>query len=533
MLKVRGLSKRYEGNAVLEDVSFSTVRNKVVSFVGENGAGKSTLLNILSGLVTSDAGEMWLLGKGYRPRGYGTAVRLGVTRVFQEQTLVLNVPVYENLLLGLEDQFDRASQWVDKASMIAAAERIVETAGIDIDVRRRTGLYDFSKRQTIEIARACLASHLVLGVTVPLVLLDEPTSALDQQDEQAFFRLIERMRAIGSLIFVSHRLAEVLSVSDEIHVLKDGRLVASLDADKADEAMLHELMVGREQVVDYYHLGRQQLIGPDRPVVLRLEDLAHNGSFEDVSIEVHAGEVVGIGGLLDSGKSALGRVASGVDLPTAGTVALADDAPGRPDIVAFVGRRLGYVPAERLAEGLIAPFSVTWNISLASGGDLLATRFGFWRCRQEIRTAADYIEKLAIRSGTPRQVCTRLSGGNQQKVVLARWLSRDPLVLVLDNPTRGVDAGAKEEIYRIIRDLTDRGAGILLITDELLELIGLSNKILIMQRGQIVAEVPAPAAAKPTERELVARMLPQGTVRPAAPDPVRADRRADHMEQVT
>ena len=531
MLELRGLSKRYEGNVVLGDVSLDVARGKVVSIVGENGAGKSTLLNILSGLVTPDAGEMRLQGGLYRPNGYGAAARLGITRVFQEQALIPNIPVYENLLLGLEDQFDRIGQWVDKAAMIAAAERIVEKAGIDVDVRRRTGAYDFSKRQTIEIARACLATHLVLGIKTPLVLLDEPTSALDQQDEQAFFRLVERMRRIGSLIFVSHRLAEVLTLSDEIHVLKDGRLVASLDADKADEATLHGLMVGREQVVDYYHEYRQRQISSFHPVVLRLQDLARDGAFEKVSMEVRAGEVVGIGGLLDSGKSALGRVASGVDQPTSGTVALAGDTPGRPDIVAFVERGLGYIPAERLAEGLIAPFPVDWNISAASGGDRLATRLGFWRRRQEVQTALTYIGKLGIRSGTPRQACTRLSGGNQQKVVLARWLSRDPRVLVLDNPTRGVDAGAKEEIYAIIRGLTDRGAGILLITDELLELIGLSNRILIMQRGRVVAEVAAPVDAKPTERALVAQMLPRGAVRPAAPGLTGAGHPADQLEQ--
>jgi len=507
LFRAESLSKRYGANAVLDDVGFAIGRNKVVSFVGENGAGKSTLLNILSGIAAADRGRMWLDGAPFHPGDYRTASRRGVTRVFQEQALVLNVPVYENFALGNEGRFDRFGQFVDKAAMIAAAERIVEEAGIDVDVRRRTGAYDFSKRQSIEIARACLVPTRLLGIETPLILLDEPTSALDQRDEAAFFRLVARMRTRGSLVFVSHRMSEVLSLSDEIHVLKDGRLVASLDAAEADEATLHGLMVGRERVADYYHEGRQRPIAADAPVVLSLRGIGRPREYEDVSIDVRAGEVVGVGGLLDSGKSALGRGAAGVDHPAAGTVALDGGPPGSPDIAAFVRRRLGYVPAERLAEGLIAPFSVAWNISAASGGDLFSNAFGLWRGRRERATAQQYVTSLGIRSGSPGQVCTRLSGGNQQKVVLARWLCRDPRVLVLDNPTRGVDAGAKEEIYQIIRDLTDRGVGILLITDELLELIGLSNRILIMQRGRLVADVPASSDAKPSEHDLIAWML--------------------------
>ena len=303
LFHAEGLSKRYGPNAVLDDVGFTVGRNKVVSFIGENGAGKSTLLNVLSGIVPADRGRMWLNSTPFRPGDYGTASKLGVTRVFQEQALVLNVPVYENFALGHERRFDRFGQFVDKAAMIAAAERIVEEAGIDVDVRRRTGSYDFSKRQSIEIARACLVPTRLLGIENPLILLDEPTSALDRQDETTFFRLVARMKTRGSLIFVSHRLSEVLSLSDEIHVLKDGRLVASLDVAEADEATLHGLMVGRERVTDYYQEGRQHRVAANTPVVLSLRGIGRPGEYADVSIDVRAGEVVGIGGLLNSARA--------------------------------------------------------------------------------------------------------------------------------------------------------------------------------------------------------------------------------------
>jgi ribose transport system ATP-binding protein len=508
VLVAEALGKSYEGIPILSGISFTLPPRSVVTFVGENGAGKSTLFNILSGITRPDQGSMILHGSRYQPRSCLDAWGHGVSRVFQEQSLILNVPVYENMVLGQEARFTRAG-FVNRAAMIRVAGRMVEDAGLTIDVRRQTGSFDFSKRQSIEIVRACLGPVHVGGIVQPLVLLDEPTSALDRRDEDAFFALVERLRQTGSLLFVSHRLTEVLAVSDAVHVLRDGVIVASLPAKDATEPLLHELMVGRERSADYYHEGRQRDVAAER-VVFKASALSAPGLYEAIDLEVRAGEVLGIGGLLDSGKSALGKGVAGVDAPASGRVSLLGAPPRPPRIRKFVRSGLGYVPAERLVDGMITAFSVAWNMSIGSGGDRATNRLGLWRGRQETRTAAMFIDRLRIRSATPRKVCSRLSGGNQQKVVLARWLARNPGVLVLDNPTRGVDAGAKEEIYRVIRELTDGGVGILLITDELLELIGLSNRIIIMQRGRIVAELDAPPDAKPTERELVAWMLPQG-----------------------
>ncbi|WP_238311928.1 sugar ABC transporter ATP-binding protein [Methylobacterium organophilum] len=515
LFEARGLSMRYGPVPVLDGIEFDIPRNAVVTFVGENGAGKSTLFNILSGITAAQHGTMRLAGLPYAPRDYGRAARLGVSRVFQEQSLVLNVPVYENLLLGWEAGFARAGQFLDRGAMIAAAERIAEEADLDIDVRRRTGAYDFSKRQSIEIARACLAGRLLGGVETPLVLLDEPTSALDRRDEEAFFRLVDRVRKRGSLLFVSHRLTEVLGVSDIIYVLKDGKLVAKRDPRATSEAELHSLMVGRARVADYYHEHRQRVVSEAEKPVLTVRALERAGAFAPIDLRVRPGEVVGIGGLLDSGKGALGKAIAGIDSADAGTVALGDAPASAAEIGRFVRDGLGYVPAERLVEGIIPSASVAWNISLASGGDLFANALGWWRRRREVETAQRHVRGLAIRSATPDARTASLSGGNQQKVVLARWLCRSLKVLVLDNPTRGVDAGAKEEIYRLIRDLAERGVGIVLITDELLELIGLSNRILILQRGRLVADLPAPAEAKPREQDLVALMLPQSGDAPA------------------
>jgi ribose transport system ATP-binding protein len=504
LLAVHGVSKSYGPVPVLHDVTLSVPSRSIVGIVGENGAGKSTLFNIISGLSKADAGEMRLKGKPFAPTSFAQAFSLGVSRVFQEQALIQNVPVYANLLHSQESRYTRFGQWLDKRAMIAVAERIVEEAGLDVDVRRTTGAYGFSKRQAIEIARACLAPRYVMGISDPVVLLDEPTSALDRRDETAFFDLVVRLKAQASFVFVSHRLSEIRALSDVLHVMRDGRLSARLDPKSTDEPTIHGLMVGRARADDYYHATEQQRV--EHQEVLFRADGFNGAGFADVSLEVRPGEIVGIGGLLDSGKSAFGKAVAGVQRPATGTVSLAGGRAQTPDIGKLIPLGLGYIPAERHLEGIIPNLSLAINLSLPSP-DRFST-LGVWRRGRERRAAEKAIKDMGVRSGDPSVPLINLSGGNQQKVVLARWLQRDLRLLVLDNPTRGVDAGAKEEIYRHIRTLTAKGVGILLITDELSELIGLSNRILIMQRGRVVTEIAAPPDGKPTEHELIAHMLP-------------------------
>ncbi len=509
VLRVRDLTKSYGDNTVLDGVDIEVGRHEIVGIVGENGAGKTTLLNILSGVVAADSGQVELNGEVIEPRDYHAATLLGISRVFQEQALIPNIKVYENLLLSHEALFTRALQLVDSGKMIATAVEIVRESGLDIDVTRQTSDYSFSKRQLIEIARACLLPYMVLGVEHPIVLLDEPTAALEKADEERFFDLMRRLKSRGSLVFVSHRLTEVLEICDTVYVLKDGKLVTRLRTADANEHMLHGLMVGRERDADYYHEIEQRNVA-DQAVAFRTDGLSGTGLYSDISIDIRAGEVLGIGGLLDSGKSEFGKGAAGITAPDRGTVTLGDDTARRPEVRDLLGKGMGYVPAERLAEGMIAPFPLAWNVTLASGGDIFAGRMGIWRNRHETEVAEHYIKLLKIKADNSKILCERLSGGNQQKVVLARWLCRQLKVLILDNPTRGVDAGAKEEIYRLIRGLTGEGVAVLLITDDLLELIGLSNRIAIMQHGQVTKTVAAPPEGKPSERQLISLMLSNG-----------------------
>ncbi len=501
-----GLSKSFGGAQVISDVSLDIGENEVVGIVGENGAGKTTLFNIISGIVRPDAGDMTLRGQPFKPRNYLGAKASGISRVFQEQALIPNILVYENLLLSYEAMFTRWGEILDKKKMVEMAERIVEPVGLDIDVRRPTSDYSFSKRQLIEIARACLVPTELLGIDHPIVLLDEPTSALEKGDEENFRKLISKLRTRSSIVFVSHRLTEVLELTDSIYVLKDGQLVERLNSAEADERTLHGLMVGRDRESDYYHEALQ-IDAFAGATAFAVKGLSRAKEYHDVTFDVRQGEVVGLGGLMNSGKSEFGKGAAGIVLPDRGEVTLSDGPSEYPSIHKLVSDGLAYVPAERLTEGMINSFPVTWNLSLAGRMENFVNRFGLWRHRHEQDVAEEYIESLSIRAPGPTAICSTLSGGNQQKVVLSRWLCRNPKCLILDNPTRGVDAGAKEEIYALIRELCATKVGILLITDDLLELIGLSNRVIIMQHGRIAKIIDAPAKSKPTERQLIEAML--------------------------
>ncbi len=507
LLSAEGLTKSYSGTPVLNAVSLAVPEGHVVGIVGENGAGKSTLLNILSGIVKPEAGRLEVNGLEVQLDGYGQAMRLGISRVFQEQALIGNLPVYENILLSLEGRYASLGQIMRRREMIAVARALLEEAGLALDVTQATRRLSFSRRQLLEIVRACLVPLRVLGIERPLVLLDEPTASLEKSDEAVFFELIAQLRGQVSFVFVSHRLSEVLSLCDSIVVLKDGQRVEELQSAKASEERLHALMVGRERIADYYHEGRQGHFPREARPEVQVEGLGDERHYHDVSFDLRAGEILGIGGLVASGTAELGRGLAGILPPTRGSLRLGDSAPQTPKIGCLIRQGVGYVPAERLAAGMIPAFPLSWNLSLAGGQDQFVGPLGFWRRGLEAAVATDYIRRLRIRARGADQRCDTLSGGNQQKVVLARWLCRSLTLLILDNPTRGVDAGAKEEIYDFIRGLSEAGVAILLITDDLPELIGLSDRIAIMAHGRVTAEIAAPAEAKPSEQAIVAAML--------------------------
>jgi ribose transport system ATP-binding protein len=502
VLTAHGLTKSFWGQRAVDDVSLELTPGAVLGLVGENGAGKSTLLNLLSGCLTPDSGELIVRGRPARPRSYLDATALGIFRVFQEPALVPSLSVADNLFLAHEDVFTTRGM-LRTRSMRAAARDVLERFDHGwIDVDRPAGQYEFATRQVVEIIKAFALSEL-LGVAEPVILLDEPTAGLAREEIEFLFARRDRMRSSAALVFVSHRLSEVLDLSDQLLVLKDGRTVAALPAGEVDERQLHLHMVGRVRDEQFYR-ERRQLEVNGAPTRLRAERLTLPGWFEGVDLTVKAGEILGVAGVLGSGKSQLAQALFGMHRDVSGTVEVDGEPAGRLAIGRMMSLGVGYVTPDRQDEGVIGSLPVSWNITLA---ELSTSRGGLVRRRQERARAEELVERLRVKTAGLQVPVESLSGGNQQKVIIARWLCFGVRVLVLDNPTRGIDAGAKEEIYLLLRELAEHGTAMVIVSDDLLEVIGLSNRILVMKDGRVVREVPSLVEAKPHETDLVAAMV--------------------------
>lgn len=503
-LRVTELSKSYPGVQAVDGLSLRVDGGEILGLVGENGAGKSTLLNILSGVELPDGGRIEVDGREIRPRDYKAANDAGIFRVFQEDATIPGLKVYESLFLSHEARFGGRLPILRRGELIRRAQRVVADFGLDVDVRRPIGELEIGVRQSLEIVRAVALSEL-LETKHPVLLLDEPTTALDSVQDERFLNLIDGLRGRATVIFVSHRLQEVLGACDRICVLKDGRLVADEPTASLDEARLHELMVGRERADNYYREDAQTGGDTMADPVLLAEGLAIEGQLAPTDLAVLPGEVLGIGGLQGSGRSLLGQALAGLVPVDSGTVSIAGSPAATPHFRDLIDRGLAWVPGDRQNDGMIADATVLSNFQLASLHDRFS-KLGIWRSKDVKRAADEWIGRLDIRPPRRDARAGSLSGGNQQKVVLAKWLCRDPRVVILENPTQGVDTGARESIYEVIRGLTADGVGVVLITDDLTELIGLSDRITVMVGGRLTASFEAPAKNKPDEKEVVALM---------------------------
>lgn len=504
LLTTHGLSRFFEGVAALSGMTMEVRRGEIVGLVGENGAGKSTLLNLLSGSLRPDEGRIEVRGRATELADYRQATEQGIFRVFQELALLPNVPVYENMFLAHEGRFQTAG-FLNRGRMRQAAGRVLEEFGHGwIDPTASTGALDFPSRQALDIIRAFALAEL-LEIETPILLLDEPTSALTRQDVGFVMDLLRDVRPRAGVVFVSHRLTEVLELSDRIYVLKDGQQVAETTPGDTTEAQLHELMVGRLRDVHFYKESRQRR--PELAPVLEVHGLTRAPEFADVSLSVHRGEILGVGGVLGSGKSSMARALLGALPNTTGAVEVEGRGlPRRWSVRDMVHAGVGYLPPDRNTDGLIVDFPVAWNISLARVAMATDGHLTVHKGRERSK-ARDLVERLAIKTRSVSVPAKQLSGGNQQKVALARWLALGVKLLVVDNPTRGVDAGAKEQIYELMRSLADAGVAFLVVSDDLLELIGLSNRILVMKDGRIAGQIDTPPEDKPTESQLVAQMV--------------------------
>ncbi len=500
VLEVRNASKSFPGVLALDDVSLEIRPNEVVGLIGENGAGKSTLLKALNGAYRLDEGEIRANGSRVDLKGPRDAFDHGIAMVYQEQSVLRTLSVAENVFLGREAEFTRFGV-LNKRAMNAAAR--VELAKVRLDVDPATLCEDlsFAERQMVEIAAAISLDSRISGNIV--ILLDEPTSVLESKEVEVLFGIVRELKSRAAFVFISHRLDEVLELSDRIYVMRDGKSVAEMASSDATVGQLHELMVGRTLRHEYYRETRQGV--PQEDVALEAVDVSSASGFRNVSFALRKGEILGIAGVIGSGREALARCLAGLAPIDSGELRV----HGRP--VRFghpsdaVARGIGYLPQDRKVEGLVTGAPVSENMTLAALGDF--ARGGLLRLGKEAEVARDWIERLGIKTPSADTFAGSLSGGNQQKVVLSKWQIARSSVVILDHPTRGIDVGAKEDVYDLIRDMTDAGLSVVLLGDTLEEVIGLSHRILVMRDGAVSAEFGAEPGAKPEQIQLIQHMV--------------------------
>ena len=477
-LRMTGITKTFPGIKALSDVALEVDAGEVHAIVGENGAGKSTLMKILAGVYQPDGGSIELQGEPVRLSGPIDARKRGIGMVYQELNLVPDLTVAENITLG---STPRRFGFVDRTALAERTREVLADLDTKIDPRALVGSLTVSQQQIVEIAKAYAAQPRI-------IVLDEPTSSLSEHETQSLFRIIERMKANGiAIIYISHRLREVVEISDRVTVLRDGALVETRPTAGISAAEMIRLMVGRD-LTDVFP-KREVPIGD---VAFEIRGLRRAGVFDDVDITVRSGEIVGLAGLVGAGRTEVARAVFGLDRPDAGEVLIGGEPVrlGTPKRAVDAG--IAYVPEDRKRDGIIPQLSIQANISLATLGAVATA--GWIRGGAERRLAEQKATELHVSPPVVDRRVDTLSGGNQQKVVFAKWLAAAPAVLILDEPTRGVDVGAKADIHEIIGQLAAAGTAILLISSELPEVLAVSDRVYVLHEGRVTAELPRGAA---------------------------------------
>lgn len=476
-LVATGIGKSYGPTRALDGVDFALERGEVHALVGENGAGKSTLSRILCGLTPPDEGALTIGGRPYRPRSKRDADDLGVRMVSQELTLIPTLTIAESISL---ERLPHRWGWIDRKRLLERARNALEVVGLaGLDPERRVGDLGVGQQQLVEIAAG-------LSRRCEALILDEPTAALSAAEVDRLFARLEELKAAGAgIVYISHRLEELLRIADRVSVLRDGRRVATGRADELPHRELIRLMVGRD--LDEPARCRR---GPRRPgsTLLRAVGLRRRPTVQGVSFELCRGEVLGLAGLMGSGRTETLRLVFGADVADGGQLWIGDDGeptpPRSPREAALRGVAL--LTENRKEEGLLLPLAVSDNITLACLRRF-GSRGGWIRREAEARAAADWVQRLRIRCHATDQPVRDLSGGNQQKVLIARWLLREPDILLFDEPTRGIDVGARHEVHRLLGELADRGKGIVVASSDLEELLEVADRIAVLSAGRLVA----------------------------------------------
>lgn len=476
LLQMKGISKAFGSNKVLLDISLDLHNGEILSLLGENGAGKSTLIKILGGIYSSDSGEIYIDGEKKAISTSAAAQEYGVRIIHQEIVLVPHRTIAANIFLGREPRTSLGT--LDYKKMVSESQKIMDEFGIDLDPDSLVCELSLGLQQQVEIIKAVSANARI-------VVMDEPTSSLSESETEILFQIIEKLKKKGvGIIYISHRLDELFQISDRIMVLRDGRVINTVPIAEAKREELINMMVGR--VLDKYYVRTKNEI---RDIALEVKGLQHKKLFSDISFQVHYGEIIGFSGLVGAGRTEVMKAVFG-GIPHDGGKILLEGTEvkiRKPRDAMEAG--IAYVPEDRRGEGLVLLNDVEFNIGLADIKDLvkgIRVRKSKWK-----KIVDDYVEKFSIKITSPRQKTGRLSGGNQQKVVLGKWLAIKPKVIILDEPTRGIDVGSKAEIYSIINDLAADGAAIIIVSSDLPEIINMCDRTYIMCEGRITGELSA------------------------------------------
>jgi galactofuranose transport system ATP-binding protein len=480
LLVMRDITKRFHGAHALSSASLEVEPAEIMALIGQNGAGKSTLIKVLTGAHRRDSGSIMLAGRSIDFSSPQAAQLGGVSTIYQEINLVPFRSVTENIFLGREH---RRYGFLDWRRMNAEAAEVLRRFAIEIDVRRPLMEFSTAIQQMVAIARA-------VSFKAQLVIMDEPTSSLDGTEVAVLFDVMRRLRAEGvAVIFISHRLDELYQVCDRITVMRDGRTVTTSRMADIDKLHLISAMLGRDlETVRARSTGFSAAHAAAGDVVLSAEGLRIGRKVRDARVEVRERQIVGLAGLLGSGRTEVARAIFGADPPDAGTIRLGGGTVSPQEPADAIALGVGYCSEDRKADGIVPDMSVRENMTL--GVLPRITRMGIVEESRQQEIVDRFMKRLAIKASSPEQKIRELSGGNQQKVLLARWLCTDPKLLILDEPTRGIDVGAKAEIQALIRELADQGLGVLMISSELEEITEGADRVFVLSDGRTVADLP-------------------------------------------
>lgn len=501
ILEMINVNKSFPGVKALQNVNLNVHQNEIVGLVGENGAGKSTLMKIIIGIYEMDKGKMKLYGKDVKLSDSKMAIQMGVGMVFQEGSLVPNLSVAENLFLGHENRFKRYGL-ISISKVMEEAKKQLNRVGLNIDPK--TYIYNLSQayQQMVEVARLLWLSN-IYHVENPLLILDEPTTVLASKEIKQLFNILREIKNEASIIFISHRLEEIFELSDRIVVLKDGRNAANMKVSETNIHQVENLMIGHGLSTEYYNESEQS--EPKDEVLLKVDGLEKKGSFRPISFSVKKGEILSFVGVVGSGKEDICKCIFGIMKPDNGIISIEGKEVkiNKPSDAVKAG--IGYIPIDRREEGLALQMDVMSNITLIMLKKII--RNGLINPQAEKEKALYWVKKCLILTPSLKAICKNLSGGNQQKVVLAKWLAVNVKIMILNHPTRGIDVGAKEEFYKMLRSFALEGMAIILLSDRLEEDIGLCNRMIIMKDGNVTKKLVCSVNNKPTPVDIISYIV--------------------------